>query len=63
MQNVHAHAWDQDLHFAPETVHEADISRGYPIDLTVQFDASMADMEPFDGVIVFGMKSRSSIPS
>jgi len=58
MQNVHAHAWDQNLHFAPATVREADIARGYPIDLTVQFDAFMADMAPFDKVILFGMKAR-----
>ncbi len=58
MQNAHAHAWDQELHFAPETVREADISRGVPIDLTVQFDALMADMEPFEKVILFGMKAR-----
>ena len=58
MQNVHAHAWDQDLHFAPETIQEADISRGFKIDLSVQFDAFMADMAPFDKVLLFGMKAR-----
>jgi predicted TIM-barrel fold metal-dependent hydrolase len=58
MQNVHTHTWDQNAHFAPETVRETDISRGFPIDLTVQFDAFMADMASFDKVIVFGMKAR-----
>jgi predicted TIM-barrel fold metal-dependent hydrolase len=58
MQNVHAHVWDQQLHFQPETVREADLSRGYPIDLTVRLDALMADMKPFDKVIVFGMQAR-----
>jgi regulator of RNase E activity RraA len=30
MQNMHAHAMDQQLHLQPETVREADLSRGYP---------------------------------
>ena len=58
MQNVHAHAWDQNQHFAPETVREADIARGYPIDLTVQFDVLMKDMAPFERVILFVMKAQ-----
>jgi predicted TIM-barrel fold metal-dependent hydrolase len=58
MQNVHTHAWNQHAHFAPETVRETDISRGFPIDLTVPFDEFMTDMAPFDKVIVFGMKAR-----
>ena len=58
MQNIHAHTWDQTLHFAPATVREADISRGYPIDLTVKFDALMEDMAPFEKVVLFGMKAR-----
>ena len=36
MQNVHAHAWDEALHLTPETVREAEISRGFPSDLTVK---------------------------
>ncbi|MCU0522614.1 MAG: amidohydrolase family protein [Anaerolineae bacterium] len=56
MQNVHTHAWAQALHFNLATVHEADLSRGHPLDLTVQYDAFMADMAPFDRVIVFGLK-------
>jgi predicted TIM-barrel fold metal-dependent hydrolase len=58
MQNVHAHAWDQALHFAPETVREADLSRGRPLDLTVRFEEFMQDMGPFDRVVVFGLKAR-----
>jgi predicted TIM-barrel fold metal-dependent hydrolase len=58
MQNVHAHAWDQALHFAPETVREADLSRGRPLDLTVRFEEFMQDMGPFDRVAVFGLKAR-----
>lgn len=58
MQNVHTHVWDQAKHFLPETVRETDLSRGYPLDLTVDFDAFMADMEPFDRVAVFGLKAR-----
>jgi uncharacterized protein len=58
MQNVHTHAWDQALHFDPATVREADISRGFPMDLSVQFDTFMADMAPFDKVVVFGMQAK-----
>ena len=58
MQNIHAHAWDQHLHIAPQTVKEADLSRGYPLDLTVAFDTFMADMAPFERVAVFGLKAR-----
>ena len=58
MQNIHAHTWDQHLHIAPQTVKEADLSRGYPLDLTVAFDTFMADMAPFDRVAVFGLKAR-----
>lgn len=58
MYNIHAHTWDQDLHFSPETVRETDLSRGYPLDLTVHFDTFMQDMQPFDRVAVFGLKAR-----
>jgi len=58
MQNIHSHAWDQALHFAPETVRETDVSRGYPLDLTVPFDTFMADMAPFERVVVFGLKGK-----
>jgi predicted TIM-barrel fold metal-dependent hydrolase len=58
VQNVHTHAWDQSLHMAESTVREADLSRGRPLDLTVRFDAFMADMAPFDRVVVFGLKAR-----
>jgi len=58
MQNVHTHAWNQALHFDPTTVHEADLSRGRPLDLTVRFDDFITDMEPFDRVVVFGLKGR-----
>lgn len=58
MQNIHTHAWDQDLHMRPETVREADLSRGHPLDLTVRFDAFLRDMEPFARVAVFGLKAR-----
>ena len=58
MQNMHAHAMDQKLHLQPETIREADLSRGYPIDLTVTFDGLMADSAPFEKVIIFGLKAR-----
>jgi predicted TIM-barrel fold metal-dependent hydrolase len=58
MQNIHTHTWDQDLHFEKQTVRETDLSRGYRLDLTVQFDAFMADVALFDRVAVFGLKAR-----
>ena len=58
MQNIHAHVWDAAKHFAPETVRETDLSRGYPLDLTVAFDAFLRDMAPFDRVAVFGLKAK-----
>ncbi len=58
MQNIHTHAWDQSLHIAEATAREADLSRGYPLDLTVRFDDFMRDMEPFERVVVFGLKAR-----
>jgi len=58
MQNVHSHTWNASLHFAAETIRETDLSRGYPLDLTVHLEAFLADMEAFDKVIVFGLKAR-----
>jgi uncharacterized protein len=58
MQNIHAHAWDQTLHIEPQTVRESDISRGFPLDMTVDFDTFMRDMAPFERVAVFGLKAR-----
>jgi uncharacterized protein len=58
MQNVHTHTWDAALHFDPQTVRETDLSRGYPLDLTVRFDEFVAEMEPFEKVIIFGLKAR-----
>jgi hypothetical protein len=58
MQNVHAHVWDQSLHMERQTVAESELSRGCPLDLTVRLASLLADMEPFEKVIVFGMKAR-----
>jgi predicted TIM-barrel fold metal-dependent hydrolase len=58
MQNVHTHTWNASLHFSPETVKETDLSRGYPLDLTVHIEPFLEDMAPFDRVIVFGLKGR-----
>lgn len=58
MQNIHTHTWDSGLHFRPETVREADLSRGYPLDLTVRLAPFMEDMAPFERVVVFGLKAR-----
>jgi uncharacterized protein len=58
VQNIHTHAWDQRLHMRESTIRESDLSRGYAIDLTVNFEAFMADMAAFDKVVVFGLKGR-----
>lgn len=58
MINIHAHTWDTSLHFQPETIREADLSRGYPLDLTVQLEPFLEDMAPFEKVVVFGLKAR-----
>jgi uncharacterized protein len=60
MQNIHAHAWDQAVHLAPETVRESDVARGFPLDLTVDFDTFMRDNAAFAKIVVFGMKARRS---
>ncbi len=58
MHNVHTHAWDAALHFQPETIHEADLSRGFPLDLTVRLEPFLDDNSAFEKVIVFGLKAR-----
>lgn len=58
MQNIHTHTWNASLHFAPETIGETDLSRGQPLDLTVQLNPFLEDNAPFDGVVVFGLKAR-----
>ena len=58
MQNIHAHAWEQNLHFEEQTVIETDISRGYRLDLTVKIEPFLRDMEPFERVAVFGLKAK-----
>jgi predicted TIM-barrel fold metal-dependent hydrolase len=60
VQNIHSHTWNAALHMQPETIREADISRGYPLDLTVHLDTFLEDMAPFDKVVVFGMKARNT---
>ena len=58
MQNIHTHTWDTALHFQPETIREADLSRGYPLDLSVRLEPFLEDMAPFEKVVVFGLKAR-----
>lgn len=58
MQNVHAHVWDQALHFQEQTVRESDLSRGYRLDLTVRLADLLEDMASFERVVVFGLKGR-----
>jgi len=60
MHNIHAHVWDSSQHFAADTIEDTNLSRGYPVDLTVRFESFMSDMAPFDRVVVFGMKARLS---
>ena len=55
---MHIHAFEAVLHLTPECVQEADLSRDYPLDLSVRFEAFLKDMEPFDWVAVFGLKAR-----
>jgi len=58
MHNIHTHTWDAALHFAPETIRETDLSRGYPLDLSVKIGPYLEDMQPFEKVVVFGLKAR-----
>jgi predicted TIM-barrel fold metal-dependent hydrolase len=58
MQNIHAHTWNERLHMADFFVKEAELSRGFKFDLSVDFDAFMVDAAPFDKVVVFGAKAR-----
>jgi predicted TIM-barrel fold metal-dependent hydrolase len=58
MQNIHTHTWDPALHLSPETVHEIDLARGYPLDITVRPEPFLEDMAPFEKVVVFGLKGR-----
>jgi predicted TIM-barrel fold metal-dependent hydrolase len=58
MQNIHTHTWNEGLHMADFFVREAELSRGYKFDLSVNFDSFMADAAPFDKVVVFGAKAR-----
>ena len=58
MQNIHAHVWDQDLHFTDEVIREAELSRGRQLDLTVTPEDLLAEIAPFDKTVVFGLKAR-----
>ncbi len=55
--DVHTHAMSYPDHLSDEFVHQADIARGYHINLSVDFDTYMKDMEGVDKCIVFGMKA------
>lgn len=56
--DVHTHAMQYPDHLSDEFVRQADIARGFHIDLTVDFDTYMKAMEPVDRCIVFGMKAH-----
>ncbi|HZT41203.1 MAG TPA: amidohydrolase family protein [Chthonomonadaceae bacterium] len=56
--DVHTHAMRAAEHLSDQFVREADRARGYPLDLTVEFEAYMRAMEPVDRCILFGMKAR-----
>jgi predicted TIM-barrel fold metal-dependent hydrolase len=56
--DVHTHAMRAGEHLSEAFIQEADRARGFPLDLTVEFDAYMQAMEPVDRCILFGMKAR-----
>ncbi len=56
--DVHTHAMQAAVHLSDQFVREADRARGYPLDLTVTFEAYLRAMEPVDRCILFGMKAR-----
>lgn len=56
--DVHTHAMTATDHLTAEFVRDADRARGFPLDLTVTFDAYTAAMAPVDRCILFGMKAR-----
>ena len=58
MQNIHTHAWEEKLHLAPFFVKEAELSRGYALDMTVDAGVFMQDNAPYDKVVVLGAKAR-----
>lgn len=58
MQNVHTHTMNAGLHLSPEMIRESDLSRGYPLDLTVKMEDFLEDNAPFEQVVVFGLKAR-----
>ena len=63
MQNIHSHTWNANLHFTAETIRETDLSRGYPLDLTVKVEPFLKEMRPFEKVVVFGLKARRTVLS
>jgi len=56
--DVHTHAMRYPEHLSDDFVREADRARGFPVDLTVEFDAYLRAMEPVDRCVLFGMKAR-----
>lgn len=58
--DVHTHALVAAEHLSPEFVREADIARGFSVDLSVSFESYRQAMAPVDKCIVFGMKARLS---
>ena len=56
--DVHTHAMRAAEHLSDEFVREADRARGFPVDLTVEFDAYLRAMGPVDRCVLFGMKAR-----
>jgi len=56
--DVHTHAMRYPEHLSDAFVREADRARGFPLDLTVEWDAYRKAMEPVDRCILFGMKAR-----
>jgi predicted TIM-barrel fold metal-dependent hydrolase len=58
MQNIHSHCFNAAAHLSPQTIRETDLSRGFPLDLTTKVETFLEEMEPFEKVVVFGLKAR-----
>jgi predicted TIM-barrel fold metal-dependent hydrolase len=56
--DIHTHAMRYPDHLSDAFVREADLARGFHIDLTVELDAYMKAMSAVDRCVVFEMKAR-----
>ncbi|HZO90743.1 MAG TPA: amidohydrolase family protein [Chthonomonadaceae bacterium] len=56
--DVHTHAFRYPEHISDSFLREAQIARGTPIDLTIEWETYRQAMEPVEKAIVFGLKAR-----